>query len=127
MINENGGISCTLGCWLVAALGGVLGAVLLGLLGGWTFVSAVLAGLVIAGVTGALLNWIMCRPLPDVNEAKPGQKPAARTADAPKAASEAVTTPPPATAAAAPTAAKAEVAPAEKPQNPKTPKPQNPM
>ena len=83
MINENGGISCTLGCWLVAALCGVLGAVLLGLLGGWTFVSAVLAGLVIAGVTGALLNWIMCRPLPDVNEAKPGQKPAARTADAP--------------------------------------------
>lgn len=115
MINENGGISCTLGCWLVAALCGVLGAVLLGLLGGWTFVSAVLAGLVIAGVTGALLNRIMCRPLPDVNEAKPGQKPAARTADAPKAASEAVTTPPPATAAAAPTAAKAEVAPAEKP------------
>lgn len=115
MINENGGISCTLGCWLVAALGGVLGAVLLGLLGGWTFVSAVLAGLVIAGVAGALLNRIMCRPLPDVNEAKPGQKPAARTADASKAASEAVTTPPPATAAAAPTAAKAEVAPAEKP------------
>ncbi|MFL4470834.1 endonuclease [Tateyamaria armeniaca] len=121
MNNENGMVSCALGCWLVAILGGVLGAVLLALLGGWTFVQAVFAGLVIAGIAGALLSWIMCKPLPALNEAKLGQKSdadlkAAAALEDAQARSEAVTTPPPTAAAAkTATATKAETAPAKKP------------
>ncbi len=126
MTNENGSISCTLGCWLVALFGGVLAAILLLLLGTWTFVPAVFAGLVIAGIAGVLLSRIMCKPLPAVNaasEAAPSDaeaKAAAAEAEA-KAKSEAVTTPPPVAAQteaavkpAAKTAAKPKAAKAAK-------------
>ncbi|MEP1198547.1 endonuclease [Tateyamaria sp.] len=121
MTNENGSISCTLGCWLVALLGGVLAVILLLLLGAWTFVPAVFAGLVIAGIAGALLSRIMCKPLPAVNaasEAAPSDaeaKAAAAEAEA-KAKSEAVTTPPPVAAQTeAAVKSRAKTAPAAKP------------
>ncbi|MEP1355084.1 MAG: hypothetical protein ABJX32_21695 [Tateyamaria sp.] len=129
MTNENGSISCSLGCWLVALLGGVLAAILLLLLGTWKFVPAVFAGLVVAGIAGALLSRIMCKPLPAANaasEAAPSDaeaKAAAAEAEA-RAKSEAVTTPPPVAAqteaavkskAKTASAAKPAVKPAAKP------------
>ncbi len=84
MNNNQGMVSCAVGCWLVALLGGVLAAVLLALLGGWTFVQAVFAGIVVAGVAGALLSWIMCKPLPPLGSAHAGE-----TTDAAAAKAEA--------------------------------------
>ena len=132
MSNGNGSVCCALGWCLVAALGGALAAILLGLLGTWTFVQAVFAGLVVAAVAAALLSWIMCKPLPAVNAASEDApsdteaKAAAAEAEA-KAKSEAVTTPPPAAAqtkAAVEAKAKAAPAakPAEKPKAEKAPK-----
>lgn len=129
MNNTSGMISCALGCWLVAALGGALGAVLLALLGGWTFMQAVFAGLVIAGVAGLLVSWIMCKPLPAIGEANTATAPQtaakddapapapkeATPAPAPKAAEAApAATAAPATKTEAP-AAKADAAPAAAP------------
>ncbi|MEO9573925.1 MAG: hypothetical protein ABJ263_14505 [Tateyamaria sp.] len=119
MSNENGSISCALGCWLVALLGGVLAAILLGLLGTWTFVQAVFAGLVIAAISGALLSWIMCKSLPAVNTASDdasSDAEATAAAAVAKAKSEAVTTPPPVAAQTeAAVKPKASAAPAAKP------------
>jgi len=101
MNNTQGSISCALGCWLVAALGGALAAVLLWVLGGWSFMQGAFAGIVVAAVAGLLLTWIMCRPLPAAGAAEVGQKDdAAQKADAARAAAEARS----ADAAAAPTA-----------------------
>ncbi|KIC48492.1 hypothetical protein [Tateyamaria sp. ANG-S1] len=69
MDNNEGMISCTIGCWLVALLGGALAAVLLMVLGGWSFMQGAFMGLVVAVVAGALLSWIMCKPLPAIGEA----------------------------------------------------------
>jgi len=85
MDNNQGKIGCTKGCWLVAILSGVLVAILLMVLGGWSFWSGLFAGLVIAGLAGVLLNWIMCKPLPAAGVVSSGQKPAV----APKAETEA--------------------------------------
>ncbi|MEM6373121.1 MAG: endonuclease [Pseudomonadota bacterium] len=127
MTNEKGMVSCALGCWLVAILGGVLGAALLGLLGGWTFLQAVFAGLVIAAVAGALLSWILCKPLPAIADVSPAAttsatpkatatKAEAAQGDSATAASEAVTVPPPSSAKTPAAAAVTEEKPAEKPK-----------
>ena len=69
MDKNEGMISCAVGCWLVALLGGVLAAMLLMVLGGWTFMQGVFMGVVVFVVAGALLSWIICKPLPAVGEA----------------------------------------------------------
>ncbi|MEL7100437.1 MAG: hypothetical protein AAGM84_16555 [Pseudomonadota bacterium] len=72
MSNNNGMFGCTIGCWLVAALGGAVAAILLLVLGeNWTFLQAAFMGAVIAAVAGVLLSWLICRPLPALGEAKP--------------------------------------------------------
>lgn len=92
MDNNQGTISCALGCWLVALAGGVLAAALLMVLGDWRFIQAVFGGIVIAVAAGAVVSWIMCKPLPpvgasDTGSAKvPAPKPAAKAAPAPAAA-----------------------------------------
>lgn len=115
MNNNQGMISCAIGCWLVAALGGFLAAVLLWVLGTWTFTQGVFAGAVVFGVAGLLLSWIMCRPMPAAGEASVGQKAAItikaeearETAAARSAEAAAEVTPPtqaaPVSAAPAPT------------------------
>ena len=110
MDNNQGMISCALGCWLVAALGGFLAAVLLWVLGGWSFMQGVFVGAVVFAVAGLLLNWIICRPLPAAGDATVGGKDAAtvkaeeaRAAAAARSA-EAAAAAPPATQAAAPSA-----------------------
>ena len=72
MDNNQGTISCAMGCWLVALLGGVLAAALLMALGGWGFMQGVFAGAVVFAVAGALLSVILCRPLPGVGDVTAG-------------------------------------------------------
>ncbi|MEP3786615.1 hypothetical protein [Ascidiaceihabitans sp.] len=64
MDNNQGSMGCALGCWLVAALGGLLAMVLLIFIGGWTFMQAAFIGAVIFIVAGLLLSLVMCKPLP---------------------------------------------------------------
>ncbi|MEL6620614.1 MAG: hypothetical protein AAFP16_17190 [Pseudomonadota bacterium] len=90
MDNNQGMISCAIGCWLVAALGGALAAVLLMVIGGWTFVQGVFAGAVIFAVVGALISWIICKPLPAPGEVQIGASDdAAAKASAARSAAEA--------------------------------------
>ena len=111
MDNNQGKISCTKGCWLVAILAGVLVAILLMVLGGWSFWSGLFAGLVIAGLAGVLLNWIMCKPLPAAGAVSSPQKSAAATppkaeADTRSAGADAAPAKPAVAAPAAPAAVK---------------------
>lgn len=64
MYNDKGSIGMALGSWLVAAAVGALAAILLWLLGGWSFMQGAFAGAVVFGVVGLLISWIMTRPLP---------------------------------------------------------------
>lgn len=64
MNNNQGLVSCAVGCWLLAALAALLAAVLLKVLGSWSFVQTVFVGFLVLIVAGALLSWIMCKPLP---------------------------------------------------------------
>jgi predicted flap endonuclease-1-like 5' DNA nuclease len=77
MSNNQGMASCAIGCWVIAILGGVFAAILLGLLGGWTFVQAVFAAGVVAGAAGVVLSWLMCRPLPPIGTYAVAPKPEA--------------------------------------------------
>ncbi|WP_415402574.1 endonuclease [Tateyamaria sp. SN3-11] len=117
MNNKQGNISCALGCWLVAALGGLLAAVLLWVIGGWSFMQGAFAGIVVAVVAGLLLSWIMCKPLPAIGEATVGAKDedAAAKPTAPPAKAE---EPAPQAAAAAAPAASAASKPEIKPSAP---------
>ncbi|GFE48562.1 hypothetical protein So717_03150 [Roseobacter cerasinus] len=82
MGNNKGMIGMALGSWLVALAGGVLAAVLLMVLGGWGFMQGVFAGVVVFIVFGAIISWIMTRPLPGPGEVVLG----AGAPEAPKAA-----------------------------------------
>ncbi|WP_436399484.1 hypothetical protein [Roseobacter sp. S98] len=116
MDNNKGMIGMALGSWLVAAAGGALAAVLLWVLGGWGFMQGAFVGFVVFVVLGALISWIMTRPLP-----RPGEVSANAAAPAPKPAA-----PAPKPAAAAPAAATAEpaaAAPAAAPAEEKKPAP----
>ncbi|MEM6308958.1 MAG: endonuclease [Pseudomonadota bacterium] len=63
MSNSNGGISCTLGCWGLAVVVAGISWLMLMFVGDWTFLQASFAAIVIAIILGALLSWILCRPL----------------------------------------------------------------
>lgn len=96
MDNNNGMIGMALGSWLVALAGGVLAAVLLMLLGGWGVMQGAFAGVVVFVVFGAIISWIMTRPLPAPGEVTlgtaapaPAAKPTPAAAPGPKAAAEA--------------------------------------
>ena len=66
MDKNQGIISCAVGCWLVALLGGVLAAGLLIALGSWSFTQGIFIGFVVFGLGGLLLSVMMCRPLPAI-------------------------------------------------------------
>jgi predicted flap endonuclease-1-like 5' DNA nuclease len=102
MSNGSGSLTCALGCWLVAALAGLLAAALLLILGDWTFLQAVFAGGVIFVVAGALISWLICRPLPPAHSLK------ASPAPRPRAAAAAAAPAPEPKAKAAPKAAAAD-------------------
>ena len=68
-MNTNQGFSCALGCLMVALLAGVLAAFMLMVIGGWTFLQGAFAGIFVFVIAGALLSWVLCRPLPALGEA----------------------------------------------------------
>jgi len=108
MSNNSSSLICAATCWGIALLGGVLGAVLLMVLAGWGFMQGAFIGVVLFVVAGAVLSWLLCRPLPAPGTVSVG---GAQTKPAPPKATE---KPAPAPAAAAPTATAAEAAPAVK-------------
>jgi len=83
MNSNTGGPGCGVTCWIVAALAGLLGAVLLWVLGEWGFLQGAFAGIVICGLLGALLSMTMCGSM---------DRPAARS-DAATAGTGATTAP----------------------------------
>lgn len=118
MYNDKGLIGMALGSWLVALAIGALAAVLLWVLGSWSFMQGAFIGLLVFVIMGVIISWVMARPLP-----MPGpiadnmDAPAPATAAKPAAAAQPV-------ARAAPEPAKAEAtAPAPKAPAPKAPAP----
>lgn len=108
-----------LGSWIIAACVGVLTAALLWTLGGWSFMQGAFMGALALVIVGALVSWVMSRPLPAPGEAAaPGAKAAATPAAKPVAAK-------PVAAKAAPAAAPvvAEAAPVAKAAPAAKPKP----
>ena len=83
MTDNSGGLTCVLGCWLIAALGGALAFGLLMILGGWMFMQAAFVAAFVLVLAGGLLTWLMCRPLPVA-----GEMPVAKPAPMPPAAEE---------------------------------------
>jgi len=107
MDNNQGMMSCAIGTWAVALLAGVLAAVLLMVLGGWSFMQAAFIGAVLFVVAGALISLILCRPLPPIGAASTSASEEETPAPKPAAAK------PAAAAAAAPAVAEAEVKPSK--------------
>ena len=64
--------SCQIACWAMGAGAGVVAFVMLMALGGWSFIQAVFGAAVVFAVLGALLSWILCKPLPALGEVKAG-------------------------------------------------------
>ncbi len=89
--NTSGSLVCAITCWGIALLGGVLGAVLLMVLASWSFMQGAFIGVILFFVAGAVLSWLLCKPLPaagsvTIDAKKPGEhpaKPAAKPAAAP--------------------------------------------
>lgn len=72
MSENNSGLSCTLGCWAMAAAAGFLTFVMLLVLGSAGLMQAIfLAGLVFV-ILGLLFTWLFCSPLPKLGEASQG-------------------------------------------------------
>jgi len=65
MNSDNGGISCQLGCWAMAAAAGALTFILLIVLGGQGFIASVFLAAVVFALPGLLMNWLFCAPLPN--------------------------------------------------------------
>lgn len=113
MDNKSGSLVCTATCWGIALLGGFLAAALLMVLAGWSFLQAVFIGVVLFVIAGALLSWLLCKPLPAPNTAAitpgtPGAHPA-KTAPAKAAPAKSASAAAPAAAAPAAAAPKTEV------------------
>ncbi|WP_299782881.1 hypothetical protein [uncultured Roseobacter sp.] len=107
MDNNNGMIGMALGSWLVALAGGVLAAVLLWVLGGWSFMQGAFVGLLVFVIFGGVISWIMSRPLSAPDTAR------APASDAPEAA-PATPTAQAAPAAAPSTSGEAKVKPSKR-------------
>lgn len=75
---------CARKCWMLAAIGGVVLAILLLAFGGWSFFGSILAGLVVFGVGGFLLKSVQCGN-PDVAAPEAAAQPAAASSPAPAA------------------------------------------
>ncbi|GFE65797.1 endonuclease [Litoreibacter roseus] len=68
-MNQNsGGLTCVIGCWLIAALGGALVAALLMVLAGFSFVAAVALGGMAFVIAGLFLSIVFCKGLPGPNQ-----------------------------------------------------------
>ncbi|MCE8008831.1 hypothetical protein [Aestuariivita sp.] len=86
---------CTLGCWAVASLSGFLAAALLIVAADWTFLQSMFIAALIFFVAGALLSWLICKPLPPIGTVNPH---GAKRAVAPQPAAQSAPAQAPATA-----------------------------
>ena len=68
-MNNDQEMSCTKKCWLSALLGGILAAILLLWIGGSTFLQALFLGVVIIVLGGFILNWLLCKDVPETGSA----------------------------------------------------------
>lgn len=73
MNTNSGGLSCSLGCWLLGAGVGLLTTILLLVLGNVGWVGSIFLGGIAAVLLGLLFNWLFCAPLPKLGEVKPGE------------------------------------------------------
>lgn len=60
--------SCQVGCWAMAAAAGLLTFIMLSTIGDYSFLPAVVLGILIFGLLGLLFNWLFCAPLPAARE-----------------------------------------------------------
>lgn len=105
MANSNSGLSCSAGCWLMAAGAGVVALILMLTLGSVGFIGSIFLSGVIFVVLGLLFGFLFCRELPQSGVATAGTAaPAAKPAPAAEAPTPAPASEPapasPATAAA---------------------------
>lgn len=75
MRNDEGGMSCAQGCWGLAVLSGIIAAALLMVLGDWRLIQALFALVVITIILGALLQWLVCKPLSAAGEVPVDKRP----------------------------------------------------
>lgn len=127
MDSNSGKMTCAITCWGIAALFGVIVAVVLMGTGAWTFLQGAFMGAVAFAVLGLVLSLTLCRDLPHLSEVRAVTAPPAPVAE--RTVPSAATTSAQATAAAtmdtvaagtAETAAKAK--PAAKPKAKAAPK-----
>lgn len=78
MNNEEGGLTCTQGCWLMAVGAGFVAIALLMVIGDWRLIQALFAFAVLTIILGALLQWLVCKPM-----AAPGAPPVRKTSENP--------------------------------------------
>ena len=107
MTDNTDGADCARNCWIMGAVGGVICALLLLALAGWSFLSSVFAGIVIAIILGYLLIQFRCSSSGNASASGP----AATSVSAASAASTDTTTS--AAPAASSAAATAHAAPAK--------------
>ena len=67
-MSKGGGLFCTLACWGIGALGGLVAMALLMVLGGFTFMQGAFVGFIVFLFGGGFLAWTLCRPLPALGE-----------------------------------------------------------
>ena len=60
--------SCQVGCWAMAAAAGLLTFIMLSTIGDYSFLPAVVLGILIFVLLGLLFNWLFCAPLPAARE-----------------------------------------------------------
>ncbi len=74
MSNNSGGMSCAMGCWVLAAVASGLLAVFLLMFGEFGLIGTIfMAGLAFA-VLGVVFSFLFCRPLPALGTVTPGEK-----------------------------------------------------
>ncbi|MEO0632537.1 MAG: endonuclease [Pseudomonadota bacterium] len=86
MTYQNHSVSCALSCWIGAVLAGGAAAGLVWYVGEFSLLQAAFIGAIVVAFSGALLTWLLCRPLPALGEAPvPGaDKAGATSAPAPE-------------------------------------------
>ncbi len=80
MADSTGNLRCVVGCWLTAALAGFVAIVIMLVVGNLSAPGAIFLGLLLTGLLGVLLSWLLCRPLPTLDEVRArgaGTRPAA--------------------------------------------------
>lgn len=109
--NERNG--CQMGCWLMAGAIGLVVFIMMTVLSEMAILSALLGAVIVTGVVGLLLSWILCRPVDNAQPVAAPAKPAAPVASAAPTTAPAAAAPVAAPAAAAPVTAPAPAAAAD--------------